>query len=92
MLNTRIRARGLCDLIRRISGKPAEPLALHREIDDDHIRLVAAVHPVSGRDVTGIENRIDARVFENAPAALVYDRMVVDDQNTGHGAIPPSRG
>jgi hypothetical protein len=60
-------------------GKPTESLALHREIDDDHIRVVAAVHPVSGRDVIGIENRIDARVLENAPATLVYDRMIVDD-------------
>ena len=74
-------------------GNDVHPvLALHREIDNDHIRVMAAVHPVSGCDVSGIKNRIDAGVFENAPASLVYDRMIVDDQSTGHGTISPSRG
>ena len=67
----------------------AEPAALHGEIDDHHVGMVAAVEAIAGRHVARLEHGRDTRVLQHAPAALQDDRMIVDDQDAGHGL--PSR-
>jgi hypothetical protein len=43
--------------------------------------------PISRHHVAGGENRFDPGVFENAPAALQHDRVIVDDENGCHDAV-----
>ena len=80
MLNTKIRVRGSCERMRRDHVEAAEAAALHGEIDDDDVGMVAAVKAIT---------RGRAARFEHASASLQHDRMIVDDQDTGHW--PPSR-
>ena len=67
----------------------AEAAALHGEIDDDDVGMVAAVEAITRGRVARFEHALDAGVFQHAAASLQHDRMIVDDQNAGHG--PPSR-
>ena len=68
--------------------QPAEPVALHAEIDDHHRGVMAAIEAIAGLEVARLEHALDASVLEHAPAALQHDRMVVDDQYAGHDALP----
>ena len=67
----------------------AEAAALHGEIDDDDVGMVAAVEAITRGRVARLEHALDAGVLQHAAASLQHDRMIVDDQNAGHG--PPSR-
>ena len=62
----------------------AEAAALHREVDDHDVGVVAAVEAVAGGNIAGAEHGFYAGVLEHAPAALQHNRMIVDDEDAGH--------
>ena len=74
--------------MRRISGRPPSPLPCIAEIDDDDVRAVAAVEPVAGGGIAGLEHGCDAGVLQHAPATLQHDRVIVDDEDAGHACAP----
>src|SRR5581483_408412 len=63
----------------------AETLALHGEVDNHHVRFVTAVAPIPRSRVARLENVVHPDIFENAPASLQHDRMIVDDEDAAHG-------
>src|SRR5262249_10805279 len=63
---------------------------LHREVNDYHVRTVAAVEAIAGGCVASFVHGLDARVLEHAAAPLQHDRMIVDDQNAGHDLLSRS--
>src|SRR5215471_7560095 len=63
---------------------------LHREVNDYHVRTVAAVEAIAGDCVASFVHGLDARVLEHAAAPLQHDRMIVDDQNASHDLLSRS--
>ena len=60
--------------------QPAEPAALHGEVDDHHVGTMPVVEPVAGNGIARLEHGCDAGVLQHAPAGLQHDRVVVDDR------------
>ena len=66
--------------------EPAEPASLHREIDDDDVRTMAAIEAIAGFDVARLEHTLDTGILQHVPAPLQHDRVIVNDQDAGHCA------
>jgi hypothetical protein len=62
-----------------------QSILLDGKIDDDDVGASASVSAESVNQVGCERNICDARVFEHAATTLQNDRMIIDNENFGHG-------
>ena len=73
-------------------GQAAERAGAHGEIDDDQVRLLAAIEAEAVGETLGLHDALYAGEFQQLAATLQNDRMVVDDEDLSHDTWMPSLG
>ena len=76
----------------RMKDSPPSAPVPHRQVDDDDVGLLRAIEAEAVGEGLRLDDLVDAGIFEQLPAALQHDRVIVDDQHTGHDSPRTSSG